>query len=94
MPSKKTKLEYKTMTNITLEELEPQLKQRLQQRAIKNGRTVEAEITAILSVALFPESDTNSAQDLASAIAQRFADLEEFDIPEIPREAIREAPTF
>ncbi len=57
------------MTNITLEKLEPQLKQRLQQRATQNGRTIETEIIAILSAALLPESDTNSSQDLASAIA-------------------------
>ncbi|WP_330205516.1 FitA-like ribbon-helix-helix domain-containing protein [Cyanobacterium sp. DS4] len=82
------------MTNIILEKLEPQLKERLQQRATQNGRTIEAEITAILSIALQTESDTNSTQDLATSIAQRFASLGEFDIPEIPREAIREAPTF
>jgi plasmid stability protein len=82
------------MTNINLEKLEPQLKERLQQRATQNGRTIEAEITAILTTALRTESESNPTQDLASAIAQRFAKFEEFDIPEIPREAIREAPTF
>ncbi|MGI0479498.1 FitA-like ribbon-helix-helix domain-containing protein [Geminocystis sp. CENA526] len=75
------------MTDIILEKLEPQLKQRLQQRATQNGRTIEAEITAILSAVLLPESDTNSSQDLARSIAQRFAPLGEFDIPETPREA-------
>ena len=82
------------MTNIILEKLEPQLKERLQQRATQNGRTIEAEITAILSTALRTESDTNSSHDLATSIAQRFAKFEEFDIPEISREAIREAPSF
>lgn len=82
------------MTNIILEELEPQLTERLQQRATQNGRTIEAEITAILSTALQIESDTNFTQDLATSIAQRFANFEEFEIPAIPREAIREAPTF
>ncbi len=82
------------MTNIILEQLEPQLKERLQQRATQNGRTIEAEITAILSTALLSESQTTSTQDLATAIAQRFAPLGEFDIPETPREAIRKPPTF
>jgi plasmid stability protein len=42
------------MTNITLNQLDDQLTQRLQQRAHKNGRTLEAEITAILASVLTP----------------------------------------
>ncbi|MGI0480360.1 FitA-like ribbon-helix-helix domain-containing protein [Geminocystis sp. CENA526] len=82
------------MSNIILEELEPELKQRLQQRAMRNGHTIEAEITSILSIVLLSDISTNSNDDLTKQIAQRFAPFGEFDIPETPREAIREAPTF
>ena len=43
------------MTNITLDHIDPTLTERLQQRASANGRTLEAEITAILESALSPE---------------------------------------
>jgi len=77
-----------------LKSLEPQLAERLQQRASQNGRTLEEEITIILSSALTPASLHDDRIDLATAIEQRFAPLEEFELPEIPREPIRTAPTF
>ncbi len=43
------------MTNITLDHIDPTLAERLQQRASANGRTLEAEITAILESVLSPE---------------------------------------
>lgn len=82
------------MTNITLNQLEPQLTQRLQQRAHQNGRTIEAEITAILASVLIPESPQTASLGLATAIQRHFADIEGFEIPEIPREPIRTPPTF
>ena len=82
------------MTNITLEALQPQITQRLQQRASKNGRSIEAEITAILSSVLISEQTPTEPLSLATAIQRRFADIEDFEIPEIPREAIRTPPTF
>ena len=82
------------MTNITLNQLEPQLLQRLQQRAIQNKRTIADEITAILSSVLIPESSQTATPGLATAIQRHFADIEDFEIPEIPREPIRTPPTF
>lgn len=82
------------MTDITLKHLEPQLTQRLQQRAMQNGRTVEAEITSILKSVLIPETSQPPTLDLATALEQRFAPLGEFDLPEIPREPIRTPPPF
>lgn len=82
------------MTKITLNQLEPQLTQRLQQRAHQNGRTIEAEITAILSSVLIPEPSQKTTIGLATAIQQHFADIEDFEIPEIPREPIRTPPDF
>lgn len=81
------------MTDITLKHLAPELNKRLQQRAIANGRTVEAEITAILKSALAPKPASNNL-DLATAIGRHFADIEDFAIPEILREPIRNPPTF
>jgi len=82
------------MTNIILNQLEPQLTQRLQQRALSNGRTLEAEITAILSSVLIPEPSPPREPNLATAIKQRFAEVGGVDLPEIPREPIRNPPTF
>ena len=82
------------MTNITLEPLQPQITQRLQQRASKNGRSIEAEITAILSSVLISEPPQTATLDLATAIQQRFAEVGGFDLPETPREPIRTPPTF
>ena len=82
------------MTNITLDHIDPTLTERLQQRASANGRTLEAEITAILESALSPEHPEHPPPGLATAIQRRFADIEDFEIPEIPREPIRTPPTF
>jgi len=82
------------MTHITLNQLDPQLTERLQQRASKNGRTIEAEITAILSNVLIPESHQKATVGLATAIQQHFADIEDFELPKIPREPIRTPPDF
>jgi antitoxin FitA len=82
------------MTNINLELLQPQITQRLKARAHQNGRSIEAEIAAILSSVLISESPQTEPLDPATAIQRRFADIEDFEIPEIPRERIRTPPTF
>lgn len=80
------------MTQITLKNLDPQLTQHLQQRAWQNRRTIEAEITAILASVLnpLPPNEPN----LASAIQQRFAEVGGVELPETPREAMRNPPAF
>ncbi|MCC5897775.1 MAG: Arc family DNA-binding protein [Phormidium sp. GEM2.Bin31] len=82
------------MTHITLNHLNPQITEQLQQRASENGRTVEAEIAAILESVLNPKPSQPSPAGLATAIQRRFADIEDFEIPEMPRDAIRTPPTF
>lgn len=72
----------------------PQLTERLQQRASQNGRTIEAEITAILASILAAEPASSVEPNLATAINQRFADTEDFEIPEIPRESSKNPPIF
>ncbi|NEO88498.1 MAG: plasmid stabilization protein [Spirulina sp. SIO3F2] len=86
------------MTPITLHHLQPQLSQQLQHRAEQNARTVEAEITAILTNVLAsesaPEGLAPQEPELATAIRQCFAEVGGFELPEIPREPIREPSTF
>jgi antitoxin FitA len=80
------------MSNITIDQLEPDLSRRLEQRAAQHGRTIEAEIKSILSSVLIPESSPQF--DLATAIERRFADLGEFELTITPRDAMRAAPNF
>jgi plasmid stability protein len=80
------------MTQITLKNLDPKLTQHLQQRAQQNGRTLEAEITAILASVL--NSSAPTEPNLAIAIQQRFAEVGGVEFPEIPRESVRNPPTF
>ncbi len=82
------------MTNITLELLQPQITQRLKARASKNGRSIEAEITAILSSVLITEPLPSNELNLATAIQQRFAEVGGVDLPETLREPIRTPPSF
>ncbi|MEM9451272.1 MAG: plasmid stabilization protein [Cyanobacteria bacterium P01_E01_bin.6] len=79
---------------ITLDHLSPQLAHHLQQRATQNGRTIEAEITEILATVLLPHTPEKDAIGLATAIRNRFAEVGGVDLPEIPREPIRNPPTF
>jgi antitoxin FitA len=81
------------MSNITIDQLEPDLSHRLEQRAAQHGRTIEAEIKSILSSVLIPEASPQLV-DLATAIDRRFADLGEFELTITPRDAMRAAPNF
>jgi antitoxin FitA len=80
------------MSNITLHQLEPDLAQRLEQRAIEHGHSVEAEIKDILQRVL--ASEAVNQPNLAEAIEKHFAHLGDFDLPEITRESMRAAPNF
>ena len=91
------------MTPITINNLQPQLTQRLQDRAEQNGRTVEAEITAILASVLgtepAPKTTLLNQPDppktgLGTTIRQLFAEVGGVELPDISREPIREPPTF
>ena len=87
------------MTGISLNSIESHIAERLQQRASRNGRTVEAEVEAIIVSVLNQEREpkketTSNDVDLATAIKQRLSPLEGFDMPELTREAIRMPPSF
>lgn len=80
------------MTNIIIPHLDDYIKSRLQKRAEKHGRSVEEEAREILRIALI-ENDEHPL-NLATLIEQRFANLGDFELPEISREPIRPVPTF
>ncbi|MGD9537567.1 MAG: plasmid stabilization protein [Alphaproteobacteria bacterium] len=80
------------MASITIRNLEEPLKARLRIRAAGHGRSMEEEARDILRTALSqePVRPTN----LAAAIRARFAPLGGVDLPEVPREPMREPPDF
>lgn len=80
------------MTNIIIPNLDDDTKSRLQKRAEKHGRSVEEEAREILRIALI-ENDEHPL-NFATLIEQRFANLGDFELPEISREPIRTVPTF
>lgn len=80
------------MASITIRNLDDALKARLRIQAANHGRSMEDEARDILRCVLnrAPEPPGN----LATAIRARFAPLGGFDMPDIPREPMREPPSF
>jgi antitoxin FitA len=75
------------MTNITISNLDDDIKSRLQKQAEKHGRSLEDEVREILRIAL-TENDEHPL-NLVTTIEKRFANLEYFELPEIKRKSIR-----
>ncbi len=80
------------MASITIRNLEEQLKTRLRVQAATHGWSMEEEAREILRNALNRESVLTT--DLGSAIHSRFHALGGVDLPEIPRDPVREPPGF
>lgn len=78
------------MASITIRNLDEALKARLRVRAAHHGRSMEDEARDILRSALAQEA--GSPVSLAASIRQRFAPLGGVDLPERPREPMREPP--
>ncbi len=72
--------------------LDESTKTRLQARAVRHGRSMAAEARVILKAALARRP--GSSKTLAERIHARFAALGGSDLPLIPREPMREPPTF
>lgn len=66
---------------LTIRRLDPEVKDRLRQRAARHGRSMEAEAREILKQALAARPETGA--DLHAAIRRRFAPLGgvELDLP-------------
>jgi antitoxin FitA len=84
------------MATITIRNLDEKVKRKLQVRAALNGRSMEAEVRAWLSILAEDDRPSpTSDEGLGTAIHKRFAALGgvELDIP--PREfSSRPIPTF
>lgn len=80
------------MASITIRNLDEALKARLRVQAAMHDRSMEKEARDILQSAL--NQEPNPPADLAAAIRSRFAPLGGVDLPEVPREPIREPPEF
>jgi len=80
------------MASITIRNLDDSLKSRLRIQAAIHGRSMEDEARDILRSALNQESQP--PKNLGSAIHALFAPLGGFEMPDIPREPIREPPSF
>jgi plasmid stability protein len=80
------------MTNLILHDLDENLKVSLEKQAKKHGRSLEEEAKEILRTVLVKSSKNPS--NLAFLIRKRFTPLGDFDIPNIPRDPLREPPNF
>jgi plasmid stability protein len=85
-------MEIPLLASITIRNLDQPLKARLRIQAARHGRSMEEEARDILRTALSQESV--SPTNLAAAIRARFAPLGGVDLPEVPREPMREPPDF
>jgi len=81
------------MASITIRRLEESTKERLRVRASKNGRSMEEEAREILRLALAQNSG-GGERNLAESIRRIFGPLGGVELPEIPREPMREPPDF
>jgi antitoxin FitA len=78
--------------NITISNLDDDIKYRLQKQAEKHGRSLEEEAREILRLAL--TENNKDTLNIATIIEQRFANLGDFELPEVKREPIRTVSTF
>lgn len=80
------------MASMTIRNLEEALKARLRVRAARHGKSMEDEARDILRAALATEKAR--PKNLARSIRARIAPLGGVDLPETPREPIREPGDF
>ena len=80
------------MPSITIRNLDDTVKTRLRIQAATHGKSMEDEARDILAAAVNRQPPLPA--NLAAAIRARFAPLGGLDLPELPREPIREPPTF
>ena len=80
------------MASITIPDLDDALERRLRIQADSHGLSVEDEARAILHAALNREPPR--AGGLVASIRAKFAPLGGMELPVMPREPIREPPSF
>jgi plasmid stability protein len=80
------------MASITIRNLDDSLKSRLRIQAATHGRSMEDEARDILRSAL--NQTAPPPANLVDTLRARFAPLGGFDMPDVPREPMREPPSF
>ncbi|WP_294138508.1 plasmid stabilization protein [Sphingomonas sp.] len=80
------------MAVMTIRNIDDAIKKRLRVRAAVNGRSMEDEARDILRSAL--STDEPRPRNLGQAINERFGKLGGIDLPDLPREAIRQPVDF
>lgn len=80
------------MASITIRNLDEPLKAKLRVQAAVHGRSMEDEARDILRNAL--NQEPTPPANLAAAIRARFAPLGGVELPDMPREPMREPPAF
>jgi len=71
------------MAAVSIRDLDDEVRERLRVRAARNGRSMEAEIRAILTQAV---NDVDQNVGLAQALMQRFGDLGGLDLEPVARD--------
>ena len=80
------------MNTLTIRNLDTRVKEDLRVRAARNGRSMEAEVRAILAETL--ARPARAEPDLAEAIRRRFAVVGGIELEPHPPVAITEPPRF
>ncbi len=80
------------MSSVTIRNIDPAVKDRLRRRAARRGRSMAAELRAIVSAAV--QEDAAPASNLAEAIRRRFAPLGGVDLEPHPPVTPGAPPTF
>ena len=80
------------MGSITIRNLDDTLKSRLRVQAAVHGRSMEDEARDILRSVL--NQEPREQRNLGTAINDLFKPFGGFDMPEVPREPMREPPSF
>ncbi len=80
------------MASITIRNLDDSLKSRLRIQAAVHGRSVEGEARDLLRSSL--NQEPQGPKNLGMALHALFPPLGGFDMPEVPREPMREPQTF
>jgi len=77
------------MAQVVVRQLEDEVKERLRQRAVRHGRSMEEEIRVILRDAV---QDDAPSEGLGTQIARLFSDLDApFEVPELRGSPVRPA---
>jgi plasmid stability protein len=77
------------MAAVSIRDLDDDVKDRLRVRAARNGRSMEAEIRAILTDAV---SESDSSRGLFTELLERFGEIGGVELEPPPRANVARAP--